>query len=181
MAPTNASAIAHRSDRPETLILLFECNCGRIIAGEGYTIFGGIFAPLFRHFCPASLSRPCDNFVGRRRAGGRPRETLVKRIGLLFAVIVMSGLPTLAQTDIIGGMWRPLARNEDGSGMDGDYAGLPLSPAGRLRAQSWAPENFDVPEMVCRPHSWDFSLEAGAAQMRFTPEIDDPTQTLTAY
>jgi hypothetical protein len=65
--------------------------------------------------------------------------------------------------------------------MDGDYAGLPLSPAGRLRAQSWAPENFDVPEMVCRPHSWDFSIEAGAAQMRMQAEIDDPTQSLVAY
>ena len=62
-----------------------------------------------------------------------------------------------------------------------DYAGLPMSAAGRLRAQSWAPENFDVPELVCRPHAWDFSVEAGAAQMRFSPQIDDTTQTLVAY
>jgi len=105
----------------------------------------------------------------------------VKRIGLLIALVALSGLPTLAQTDVITGMWRPLARNEDGSGLDGDYAGLPLSAAGRLRAQSWAPENFDVPEFVCRPHAWDFSVEAGAAQMRMTPEIDDPTQSVVAY
>ena len=105
----------------------------------------------------------------------------MKRIGLLLVLVATSTLPTLAQTDVITGMWRPLARNEDGSGMDGDYAGLPLSPAGRLRAQSWAPENFDVPEMVCRPHSWDFSIEAGAAQMRMQAEIDDPTQSLVAY
>ena len=105
----------------------------------------------------------------------------MKRIGLLIALVGLSGLPALAQTDVVTGMWRPLARNEDGSGMDGDYAGLPLSPAGRLRAQSWAPENFDVPVFVCRPHAWDFSIEAGAAQMRFTPEIDDPTQSLVAY
>ena len=105
----------------------------------------------------------------------------MKRIGLLIALVGLAGLPALAQTDVITGMWRPLARNEDGSGMDGDYAGLPLSAAGRLRAQSWAPENFDVPEFVCRPHAWDFSLEAGAAQMRLTPEIDDTTQTVVAY
>jgi hypothetical protein len=106
---------------------------------------------------------------------------LVKRIVLLIVLVALSGLPALAQTDVITGMWRPLARNEDGSGMDGDYAGLPLSAAGRLRAQSWAPENFDVPEFVCRPHAWDFSLEAGAAQMRMTPQVDDPTQTVVAY
>src|SRR5919206_1423902 len=105
----------------------------------------------------------------------------MKRIFLLVALVALSTIPALAQTDVITGMWRPLGRNEDGSGMDGDYAGLPLSAAGRLRAQSWAPENFDVPEMVCPPHSWDFSLEAGAAQMRLVAEINDPTQALVAY
>ena len=105
----------------------------------------------------------------------------MRRLGLLLALVAASGLPALAQTDVFTGMWRPLSRNEDGSGMDGDYAGLPLSAAGRLRAQSWAPENFDVPEMVCRPHAWDFSIEAGAAQMRVAAEIDDPTQSLVAY
>lgn len=105
----------------------------------------------------------------------------VKRLGVLIALVMLSALPALAQTDIVTGMWRPLFRNEDGSGLDGDYAGLPLSAAGRMRAMSWAPENFDVPELVCRPHAWDFSIEAGAAQMRLMPEIDDPTQTLIAY
>src|SRR6266550_5320412 len=108
-------------------------------------------------------------------------ESPSRKICLLGVLIALSSLPALAQTDVLSGMWRPLARNEVGSGMDGDYAGLPLSPAGRLRAQSWAPENFDVPEMVCRPHAWDFSIEAGAAQMRMQAEIDDPTQSLVAY
>ena len=87
----------------------------------------------------------------RGRPSGRPGENGLKRIGLLVALVAAWTLPALAQTDVVSGMWRPLSRNEDGSGMDGDYAGLPLSAAGRLRAQSWAPENFDVPEMVCRP------------------------------
>jgi hypothetical protein len=81
----------------------------------------------------------------------------------------------------LSGMWRPLFRNEDGSGMDGDYAGLPLSAAGRWRAQSWVEENFEVPEFVCRPHAWDFSVEAGAARMRWVAEINDPTQQVLAY
>ena len=105
----------------------------------------------------------------------------MKRLALFVALLAASTLPALAQTDVLTGMWRPISRNEDGSGLDGDYAGLPLSAAGRLRAQSWAPENFDVPEMVCRPHSWDFSIEAGAAQMRLAAEINDPTQALVAY
>src|SRR5215510_3819242 len=104
----------------------------------------------------------------------------VKRIGWLIALIGLSGLPALAQTDVITGMWRPLARNEDGSGMDGDYAGLPLSAAGRLRAQSWSPENFDVPEWVCRPHAWDFSVEA-VAVLRLWTDVESQTQKVLAY
>lgn len=101
----------------------------------------------------------------------------------VFLVVLMAlfwSHPVLAQVDLTG-MWRPLARDEDGSGLAGDYAGLPLNAAGRWRAQSWAPENFEVPEWVCRPHAWDFSLEAGAARMRFLAEIEDPTQQLIAF
>ena len=92
---------------------------------------------------------------------------------LVFIATLSEHCGVSAQVDLTG-MWRPLARNEDGSGMDGDYAGLPLNAAGRARAQSWAPENFEVPEWVCRPHAWDFSLEAGASQLRIDGEYRRP-------
>ena len=101
------------------------------------------------------------------------------RVPLLVLLLASLSQPAWAQRDLTG-MWRPLARNEDGSGLDGDYAGLPLNAAGRLRAQSWAPENFDVPEWVCRPHAFDFSVEAGAAALRLSSIVDDPTQKLLA-
>ena len=103
-----------------------------------------------------------------------------RRVLILAVLVTLSSHPAPAQVDLTG-MWRPMARNEDGSGMDGDYAGLPLNAAGRLRAQSWVPENFEVPELVCRPHAWDFSLEAGASRLRWVPEIEDLTQKLIAY
>jgi hypothetical protein len=102
------------------------------------------------------------------------------RVAWALILFLVAGHQAAAQFDLTG-MWRPLARNEDGSGLDGDYAGLPLNAAGRLRAQSWAPENFDVAEWVCRPHAWDFSVEAPAAQMRFTAQIEDSTQRLIAW
>lgn len=102
-----------------------------------------------------------------------------RRLPVALALLLAAIPPAFAQVDLAG-MWRPLSRNEDGSGMDGDYAGLPISAAGRMRAQSWAPENFDVPEWVCRPHAWDFSVEAPAAQMRVTTEVEDSTQRLVA-
>ena len=101
------------------------------------------------------------------------------RVPLLLMLLAVSAQPAWAQRDLTG-MWRPLARNEDGSGLDGDYAGLPLSAAGRMRAQGWAPENFDVPEWVCRPHAFDFAVEAGAATLRLSNIVDDPTQKLIA-
>ena len=109
------------------------------------------------------------------------RHTMISRRAIGLALLAaLSSHPALAQVDLTG-LWRPLARNEDGSGMDGDYAGLPLNAAGRARAQAWAPEYFEVPEWVCRPHAWDFSLEAGASRMRWVPQVFDPTQEVVAY
>lgn len=86
----------------------------------------------------------------------------------------------LAQVDI-SGLWRPLPRNQDGSGMIGDAAGVPLSAAGRWRAESWSPDDFDVAEWVCRPHAWDYSLEGPLSAMRLWPEVDQATQEVVAY
>jgi hypothetical protein len=102
-----------------------------------------------------------------------------RRAACVILVALLSGSAVWAQVDLTG-LWRPLGRDEDGSGMDGDYAGLPLSAAGRARAQAWTPENFEVPEWVCRPHAWDFSLEAGASQLRISAQIEDATQQLNA-
>jgi len=85
-----------------------------------------------------------------------------------------------AQVDLAG-TWRPLARNEDGSGMIGDAAGLPLSQQSRWRADSWSPEDFDVTEWACRPHAWHYSLETVLTQMRIWADIDRETQRITAY
>ena len=65
--------------------------------------------------------------------------------------------------------------------MTGDSAGLPLSPAGQWRTQSWSPEDFDTAEWVCRPHAFDYSLEGPLSAMRIWSEQDRPTQKVIAY
>jgi hypothetical protein len=102
------------------------------------------------------------------------------RIALFVLLGTLAAQPAFAQVDFSGN-WRPLPRNQDGSGMTGDVAGLPLSPAAQARAQSWSPEDFDVAEWVCRPHPFDYSLEGPLSPMRAWPEIDRPTQQVTAY
>jgi len=103
--------------------------------------------------------------------------------GLLCAcALALAALATAelaAQVDISGG-WRITPRNEDGSGMTGDGAGIPLTEGSKARRNSWSPEDFDVAEWVCRPHPWDFSLTGVFGQLRIWPDIDQPTQKVVA-
>jgi hypothetical protein len=99
---------------------------------------------------------------------------------LLVLLMTVTSHPAFAQVDI-SGLWRPLPRNQDGSGIVGDAAGVPLSEAGRWRAQSWSPDDLDTAEWVCRPHAWDYSLEGPLSQMRIWAEVDQATQRVIAY
>jgi hypothetical protein len=114
-----------------------------------------------------------------------PRLSLLRTRGswgwlplVLFAIATSA--PAFAQVDI-SGLWRPLPRNQDGSGMTGDAAGVPLSASGQWRAQSWSPEDFDVAEWVCRPHAFDYSLEGPLSALRLWADVDQATQQVVAY
>jgi hypothetical protein len=65
--------------------------------------------------------------------------------------------------------------------MTGDTAGVPVSPNGRWRGDSWSPEDFDVAEWVCRPHSFHYGLEGGLSRMRVWAEVDFATQKVIAW
>ena len=103
------------------------------------------------------------------------------RLSFLVLLALLMSHPVLAQGLDISGLWRPLARNQDGSGMTGDMAGVPISESLRARAESWSPDDFDVAEWVCRPHAWDYSLEGPLSPIRFWPEIEQATQKVIAY
>ena len=102
------------------------------------------------------------------------------RVPLLILLVTLWSHSALAQTDIMG-VWRPLPRNQDGSGMTGDIAGVPVTDAARWRVQSWSPEDFDVTEWACRPHAWDYSLEGPLSALRFWADIDQASQKVIAY
>src|SRR5580765_2940397 len=105
---------------------------------------------------------------------------MLRRSSLVALLMMLWCQSAFAQMDIMG-VWRPLPRNQDGSGMTGDIAGVPVSDAARWRVQSWSPEDFDVTEWACRPHAWDYSLEGPLSALRFWAEIDQPTQKVIAY
>lgn len=105
-----------------------------------------------------------------------------RRSGALAAALLCGIASTAASAEVdITGLWRPLPRNQDGSGLTLDAAGVPMSADGRYRLHSWSAEEFDMAEWVCRPHAWDYSLEGPLSQIRFWPEIDQATQKIIAY
>ncbi len=104
----------------------------------------------------------------------------MRRVPLLALLVMAWILPAVAQVDITGS-WRALPRNQDGSGMTGDAAGVPVSESARARAQSWSPEDFDTAEWVCRPHAFDYSLEGPLSQLRMWSDVDPATQQVIAY
>jgi hypothetical protein len=62
----------------------------------------------------------------------------------------------------------------------GDYLGLPISPAARLRADSWDASLLTLPEWQCRPHSADY-IWRGPSQLRIWKEVDPVTRQITAW
>jgi glyoxylase-like metal-dependent hydrolase (beta-lactamase superfamily II) len=62
----------------------------------------------------------------------------------------------------------------------GDYLGLPITDAARLRADSWDASIATLPEWQCRPHPADYGTR-GPADLRIWKEIDTQTQQVIAY
>lgn len=60
----------------------------------------------------------------------------------------------------------------------GDYAGLPISDAVRLRAESWDASLLSLPHYQCRVHPSDYANSF--ADIRIWEEIDTDTQDLIA-
>jgi hypothetical protein len=98
-----------------------------------------------------------------------------------MALLVVCGASQAYAQPDISGSWRPLPRNQDGSGMIGDAAGVPISESGRARAESWSPDDFDTAEWICRPHAWDYSLEGPLSALRLWADVEQATQEVVAY
>tara|TARA_R110000772_G_scaffold14417_4_gene41667 strand:- start:1400 stop:2266 length:867 start_codon:yes stop_codon:yes gene_type:complete len=96
-----------------------------------------------------------------------------------FLLIVCS-TTALSQVDIAG-HWRKPNHEEHGSEAEiGDYTGLPLNDAARIRADTWNPERLFVPEHQCEPHPSPYA-PVGPSNMRIWPEVDPFTQEIIAW
>ena len=62
----------------------------------------------------------------------------------------------------------------------GDYAGIPISDAARLRAEAWDASIQSLPEWQCRPHSADY-IWRGPSNLRISKEVDPVSREITAF
>ena len=102
---------------------------------------------------------------------------------ILLLGAALGGMPLLAQMDPTG-EWAPQFHEdflERIPGPDiGDYLGIPINDAARLRGDSWDASLLTLPENQCRPHPSDYAWR-GPANLRIWKEIDRDTQKLIAY
>ena len=92
--------------------------------------------------------------------------------------------PASAQADF-SGHWAPLFHEDHPERLPGpelgDYLGIPLSEAGRLRADSYDADRISVvQEYQCRPHAGDYMMR-GLSNMRVDAIRDPVTSRLVAY
>jgi hypothetical protein len=111
----------------------------------------------------------------RRRSIGR---------ALLALIVPVFASPALAEIDL-SGEWSPLYHEDAPERVPGpelgNYTGLPINDAARLRADSYDPDRISVvQEYQCRPHGADYALR-GLGNLRISREIDSATQRVIAY
>jgi hypothetical protein len=106
-----------------------------------------------------------------------PKPIVVAAI--LMAALAMPGR-AFAQIDL-SGVWAPIFHEDQPErvpGPDvGDYAGLPINDAARLKADTWDASLLTLPEHQCKPHPSTYGFR-GVGNLRITPDFDDATQRL---
>ena len=100
-----------------------------------------------------------------------------------FLIVAFTAAPALAQIDF-SGEWAPRFWEDQPERVPGpelgDYLGIPISEAARLRAESWDASIQTLPEWQCRPHSADY-IWRGPSNLRISKEVDPVSREITAF
>jgi glyoxylase-like metal-dependent hydrolase (beta-lactamase superfamily II) len=102
---------------------------------------------------------------------------------LVLALILFAARPAFAQRDVAGD-WTALYHEDQPHRIPGpelgDYTGIPLNDAGRLKADSWDASILTLREHQAKPHPSTYSLR-GPANIRIRRELDPITQQTIGY
>ena len=102
---------------------------------------------------------------------------------LLLLVVLLASIPAFAQIDF-SGEWAPRFYEDQPERVPGpelgDYLGLPINDAARMRADTWSASVQTLAEWQCRPHSADY-IWRGPSALRISKEVDPVTRQITAF
>ncbi len=100
-----------------------------------------------------------------------------------IVILILAVVPAFAQIDL-SGEWNPVFHEDQAERIPGpeigDYLGLPITAAARLRGDSWDAEILTLPEHQCKPHPADYGPR-GPFNVRIWKEVDTPTQQIIAW
>ena len=106
----------------------------------------------------------------------------MRTTGFVLALILLA-TPAFAQRDIAGD-WTALYHEDQPHRIPGpelgDYTGIPLNDAGRLKADSWDASILTLREHQAKPHPSTYSLR-GPANIRISRELDPITRQTLGY
>ena len=112
----------------------------------------------------------------------------MRPVSLAFAAmaLLLLSTPSFAQVDLAG-EWGARNGAEDqphrapGATL-GDYTGLPINAAARLKALSWDASVLSQPERQAQPHPVQYSIRGGGGpNLRISKILDPVTKQLVAY
>jgi hypothetical protein len=113
----------------------------------------------------------------------------MKRRALRFIVgaigcVLVGAWPSVAVAQVdFAGEWQVLMHEdqpERAAGPEiGNYVGLPINSAARLRGETWNASLLTVPEHQCIPHPANYMANHG--NLRMWKEVDDASQQLIAW
>jgi hypothetical protein len=95
-------------------------------------------------------------------------------------VVALAAVPSHAQIDLSGGYRPNNAEDSSGNPDIGDYLGVPINEAGRLRAESYDASILDMREWQCRPHPSDY-MSRGPSTLRIAKTVDPVTRQVLSW
>lgn len=101
-------------------------------------------------------------------------------LGALASLALVA--PVFAQMDLSGEWLQKIQEDEPerDAPQIGDYVGLPLNDAARLRADTWSAAKWEQPEHECEPHPADYAPR-GPGSMRVWADMDPHSMQVTAW
>ncbi len=104
-------------------------------------------------------------------------------VALAIFLVGLTAGPASAQIDF-SGEWAPRFWEDQPERVPGpelgDFLGIPISDAARLRAESWDASIQTLPEWQCRPHSADY-IWRGPSNLRISKEVDPVSREIVAF